>query len=157
MPDLTAARAALVPVAASVLTLAGLSVWTAMGAAGSPAEPVVTRARVLLPTNPDATAAFFDIRNRGGADDELLKVTSPATGRTMLSRVVVRNGAGTMRMLPSVPLPAGETLRMSTANVDVMVDDPPSVREGDKMPFVLHFRDSGRVPVDAVVVHPGDL
>ncbi|MFH8367181.1 copper chaperone PCu(A)C [Streptomyces sp. NPDC018031] len=157
MPDLTAARAALVPVAAGALTLAGLVLWTASGAAGSPADPVVTRARVLLPANPDTTAAFFDVRNRGGADDVLLEVTSPDTGRTMLSRVEVRDGAGTMRMVPSVSLPAGATLRMSTAGVDVMIDDPPAVRVGDRVPFVLRFRDSGRVRVDALVVRAGDL
>ncbi|MFF8812607.1 copper chaperone PCu(A)C [Streptomyces pactum] len=153
----TAARAALVPVAASALTLAGLSAWAGSGAAGSPSEPVVTRARVLLPANPDTTAAFFDIRNQGGADDELVEVSSPAAGRAMLSRVEVRDGAGTMRMVPSVRLPAGGTLRMSTAGVDVMVDDPPSVRVGDRMPFVLRFRDAGPVRVEAVVVRPGDL
>ncbi|MFC0602805.1 copper chaperone PCu(A)C [Streptomyces palmae] len=158
MPDLSATRAALVPVLACALTLGGLWAWTAAGAAGSPADPQVTGARLLLPSNPEATAAFFDIRNRGGADDVLLRVTSPTTGTAMLSRTVERDGAGTMRMMPSLPLPAGGTVRMSPTGVDVMVNQPPAtLREGDLVPFVLHFRDSGRLRVNAVVVRAGDL
>ncbi|KUJ69625.1 hypothetical protein ACZ90_09865 [Streptomyces albus subsp. albus] len=158
MPDLSATRAALVPALACALTLGGLWAWTAAGAAGSPAAPQVTGARLLLPSNPDVTAAFFDIRNRGGADDELLRVTSPATGKAMLSRSVERDGVGTMRMVRSMPLPAGRTVRMSLSGVDVMVNQPPSMlREGDVVPFLLHFRDSGRVRVDAVVIRAGDL
>ncbi|WKX73515.1 copper chaperone PCu(A)C [Streptomyces sp. XD-27] len=157
MTDLTAVRAALAPVAASVLALAGLTAWAATGAAGSPAQPSVIAARMLVPTNPDVTAAFFDLRNDGGVDDELVRVTSPETGRAMLSRTVVRKGAGAMRMVPSVALPAGGTVRMSASGVDVMVEDPPRLRVGERVPFVLHFRDSGQVRVEAVVIRPGQL
>ncbi|MBL1096629.1 copper chaperone PCu(A)C [Streptomyces coffeae] len=149
-------RAALAPVVACVLTLAGLVAWTAAGAAGSPAEVEVTRARVLLPSNPEATAAFFDLRNTGGAADELLRVTTPSADRAMLSRRVVRRGAGSMRMVSSARIAAHGTLRMSAEELDVMLRPAPRrLRAGDRVPFVLHFRGSGRVRVEAVAVRPG--
>ncbi|MEK8173512.1 copper chaperone PCu(A)C [Streptomyces sp. M19] len=120
-----------------------------------PGRPEVAEARLLLPSNPDATAAFFRLRNRGGADDALVRVTSPATGRAMLSRRVVRAGAGSMRMVSSAALPAHGTLRMSASGLDVMVQDPPPLRAGDRVPFVLHFRDSAPLRVMARVVRPG--
>ncbi|WFB06493.1 copper chaperone PCu(A)C [Streptomyces sp. LX-29] len=156
--DLSSVRTALAPVAAFAVALGGLTAWTAAGAAGTPAELSVTRARMLLPSNPDITAAFFDIRNEGGADDELVRITSPATdGRIMLSRNIDRNGVGTMRMVESTTVPADDTLRMSTSSVDVMVDDPPPLRAGDRMPFTLHFRDSDPIRVEALVVPAGRL
>ncbi|QKV91536.1 copper chaperone PCu(A)C [Streptomyces sp. NA02950] len=149
-------RAAPAPVVACALTLVGLVAWTVTGAAGSPADVHVTRARVLLPSNPDATAAFFDLRNTGGADDELLCVTTPLTDRAMLSRRVVRRGAGSMRMVSSARIAAHGTLRMSAEELDVMLRPAPRrLRAGDRVPFVLHFRESGRVRVAAVAVRPG--
>ncbi|MDT3400406.1 copper chaperone PCu(A)C [Streptomyces sp. B1866] len=150
-----AVGAALAPLAAGALALGGLTAWVLAGAAGSPAAPAVTGARLLLPSNPEATAAFFDIRNTGGADDALVGVTAPWRGRAMLGRRVVRAGAGSMRMVDAVAVPAGGTLRMSASGVDVMVRRPPRLRVGDRVPFVLRFRDSGPVRVTAVVVRPG--
>ncbi|MEU8827856.1 copper chaperone PCu(A)C [Streptomyces sp. NPDC048636] len=149
-------RAALAPVIACALTLAGLAAWTASGAAGSPADVEVTRARVLLPSNPEATAAFFDLRNAGGGEDELLRVTTPLADRAMLSRRIVRRGAGSMRMVPSARVPARGTLRMSAGTLDVMLQPAPRrLRTGDRVPFVLHLRESGPIQVTAVTIRPG--
>ncbi|MCP9207960.1 copper chaperone PCu(A)C [Streptomyces cucumeris] len=152
----TALAPALAPVVACALALLGLVTWTASGAAGSPAAVAVARARVLLPSNPEATAAFFDLRNTGGAEDELLRVTTPLADSAMLSRRIVRRGAGSMRMVSSARVPARTTLRMSAEELDVMLRPAPGrLRAGDRVPFVLHFRESGRVRVEAVAVRPG--
>ena len=124
-----------------------------------------TRRRLakLAPSSPDdiraapeATAAFFDLRNTGGAEDELLRVTTPLADSAMLSRRIVRRGAGSMRMVSSARVPARTTLRMSAEELDVMLRPAPGrLRAGDRVPFVLHFRESGRVRVEAVAVRPG--
>ncbi|MEU7042243.1 copper chaperone PCu(A)C [Streptomyces varsoviensis] len=150
-----AVRAALVPVAAFVVALGGLGAWAASGAAGSPAELEVTGGRMLLPFDGGETAAFFQVRNTGGADDELLRVEVPSAREAMLSRNVERDGAGTMEMLGSMPVPAGGELAMSHRGMDIMVQGPPKARVGDRVPFVLHFRESGAVEAVAEVVRPG--
>ncbi|MEV0279737.1 copper chaperone PCu(A)C [Streptomyces sp. NPDC050610] len=150
-----AVRAALVPVAAFAVALGGLGVWAASGAAGSPAELEVTGGRMLVPFGGGETAAFFRVRNTGGADDELLRVEVPSARKAMFSRNVERKGAGTMEMLGSMPVPGGGELAMSHSGVDIMVQGPPKVSVGDRVPFVLHFRESGTVRVDAEVVRAG--
>ncbi|KNB49947.1 copper chaperone PCu(A)C [Streptomyces caatingaensis] len=152
---LRTAKAALVPVAACAVTLGGLGAWTASGAAGRPAEVSVEDARVLVPFGTDDTAAFVRIRNDGDGDDELLSVEAPSAGRAMLSRTVVRAGAGTMRMLPSVPVPAHGTVEMSPHGTDIMISAPPRLRAGERLPLVLRFRESGTVRTEAVAVPAG--
>ncbi|ARZ71210.1 hypothetical protein SMD11_5631 [Streptomyces albireticuli] len=150
-----AARAALVPLLASAVTLGGLGAWTLSGAAARPAAVTVDDARILLPFGADDTAAFFRIRNTGDVADELVDVEVPDAGGTMLSRTVVERGAGSMRMVPSVPVPAGRAVEMSPHGLDVMVVRPPRLRLGERLPVTLRFRESGAVRVEALVVRPG--
>ncbi len=95
------------------------------------------------------------VRNTGGADDELLRVEVPSAREAMLSRNVERKGAGTMEMLDSMPVPAGGELAMSHSGLDIMVRGLPKTRVGDRVPFVLHFRESGAVRSVAEVVRAG--
>ncbi|MGV9994516.1 copper chaperone PCu(A)C [Streptomyces sp. NPDC003374] len=149
--------AALAPVAACVLALGGLAAWTASGAAGSPARVEVTSGRVFLPYGDgEESAAFFRISNSGGAEDKLTDVTSTAVDRAMLGRnTTTRGNAGYMRPVGSAIVPAGGTLAMSPWGLDVMVTVRGKWRAGDLVPFVLHFRHSGRIKTLAVVVRPG--
>lgn len=152
-----ALRAAVPALAACAVALGGLTAWTAIGAAGRPACLGVTDARVILPFGGDAqTAAFFQLRNTGGSDDDLVAVTSPDTGHAQLAHTFVRAGTGTMAMAASATVPAHGTLSMSPYGLDVMVDldHPPRLRAGELVPFVLHFRDSGSIRIAAVVVRP---
>ncbi|GHC43143.1 copper chaperone PCu(A)C [Streptomyces cinnamoneus] len=149
------ARAALVPVAACAVALGGLTAWTASGAAGRPAGVTVEDARVLVPFGIESTAAMVRLRNTGDEDDELVGVDVPSAGGAMLSRTVVKNGAGTMRMVASVPVPARGTLEMSPHGLDIMVYRPPAVRVGERLPLVLRFRKSGTVRAEATVVRAG--
>ncbi|EST19269.1 hypothetical protein [Streptomyces roseochromogenus] len=74
--------AALAPVAAFSLALAGLTTWVTAGQAGRPARIAVTSGRVLLPYGGTTeTAAFFVVTNSGGADDRLVRVTTSRAGR----------------------------------------------------------------------------
>ncbi|MGW2188827.1 copper chaperone PCu(A)C [Streptomyces sp. NPDC001719] len=130
------------------------------GAGGGPraqaAAIEVEDPRVLLPFGTDDTAAFLKIRNDGDAADELVGVEAPTASGAMLSRTVVKDGAGSMRMVPSAAVPAGGTLDMSPHGLDIMVSSPPRLRTGDRLPLILRFRDSGTVKVEAVVVRPGN-
>lgn len=149
-------RAAGVPLLACLVTLGGLVAWTAAGKAGTPAALSVRDGRVFVPQNPEATAAFFTIRNEGGSDDQLTGVTAPAGHRAMLSRSVETGpGARAMKMVSAVALPAGASLRMTVETLDVMVKPPPRIAPGDRLTFTLHFRDSPPVTAQALAVRPG--
>ncbi|MCQ8828916.1 copper chaperone PCu(A)C [Streptomyces malaysiensis] len=151
-----ALRAAAVPVLACLLTLGTLLAWTAAGGAGAPAALSVRDGRVFAPTNPEATAAFFTIVNRGDSDDQLTGVTAPGGQRAMLSRSVpTGKGARHMKMISAVTVPAGGALRMTADAVDVMLKPPPRIAPGDRLTLVLHFRDSPSITTRALAVRPG--
>lgn len=149
-------RAAAVPLLACLLTLGVLVAWTTAGGAGTPAALSVRDGRVFVPQNPEATAVFFTLVNRGGSDDRLIGVTAPAGHDAMLSRsVVTGEGARGMDMVSAVTVPAGGTLRMTAETTDVMIKPPPRISPGDRLTFTLHFRDSPSITTRAVAVRPG--
>ncbi|WP_411041863.1 copper chaperone PCu(A)C [Streptomyces collinus] len=92
------------------------------------------------------SASFFLTSNSGSAENELTGVTSTAVDRAMLGRNTTTPGnAGYMRPVGSVIVPAAGTLAMSPPGMDVMVTARGKWRAGDPVPFVLHFRHSGRI------------
>lgn len=145
-----------VPLLTCLATLGALTAWTTTGNAGRPAELSVAEGRVLIPANSEATAAFFTLRNTGGADDVLTGVTGPAGHRAMLGRTVdIGQNALSMAMVRAATVPAGGTLRMTPTTLDVMVSPPPALSPGDRLTFTLHFRDSPPQTVQARAVRPG--
>ncbi|MER5940139.1 copper chaperone PCu(A)C [Streptomyces sp. NPDC001928] len=151
--------AALAPIAACGVALGGLTTWVGSGNAGSPARIAVAEGRVFLPYG-DAqdTAAFFRITNSGGADDRLLKVTSPEVrGEATLSRHRMMSGnAASARTVDSARVPAGGGLAMSPYGLDVTLRADPAWQAGTYVPFTLHFERGGRIEVQAVAVRPGE-
>ncbi|TGB15163.1 copper chaperone PCu(A)C [Streptomyces sp. MZ04] len=154
----SAAAPALAAALAGAGALAGLSAWTAAGAAGSAPELRVTAARVLLPSEGNAsTAAVFRIRNTGGAADRLISVSSPTMGEAMLSRdAPVGERAARMSMVDSATVPAHGTLTMTPYGLDVMVELREPLRLGQRVEFSLRFEDAGSLTTEALVVRPID-
>ncbi|GGS61820.1 copper chaperone PCu(A)C [Streptomyces cinerochromogenes] len=154
-----ALRAALAPVAAFGLALAGLTLWVTAGQAGSPPRVQVAPGRVLLPYGGTTeTAAFFSLLNSGGADDRLVEVTSAATGgEVALSRHRMSgSGAAYRQSVDSVTVPAGGAVLMSPAGVDVTLRAGKGWKAGDVVPFTLRFEHSGTIRTTAVVIRPAD-
>ncbi|EGX60047.1 hypothetical protein SZN_09768 [Streptomyces zinciresistens K42] len=151
-------RAALAPIAACSVALGGLTTWVSTGNAGSPARIEVGDGRVLLPYGDVRdTAAFFRITNSGGAEDRLLKVTSPAVaGGTVLSRHrMINKTAAASGAVDSAPIPARTVVAMSPFGLDVTMRAGRGWEEGTYVPFTLYFERSGRIEVQARVVRPG--
>ncbi|MDT0309006.1 copper chaperone PCu(A)C [Streptomyces sp. DSM 44917] len=146
---LPGAPAPRVRAAACATVLAVLAGWAAIGAAGTPARPAVVQARVMvpLPGNETGTSAYFDLRNDGGADDELTEAR-PAPGDLPAETEAALSGPA--------PLPAGETLRMAPWTVNVLLEPAPPLRPGQRVRFTLEFRDSPSIEVTAVAFHPRD-
>ncbi|MEU8997788.1 copper chaperone PCu(A)C [Streptomyces caniferus] len=150
------APSVVVPLLTALVTLGVLTAWTGAGNAGRPARLSIPEGRVLIPSGTEATAAFFTLRNTGGADDVLTGVTGPAGHRAMLSRTVdIGHNARSMAMVRAATVPAGGALTMTPTTLDVMVSPPPRLAPGDRLTFTLHFRDSPPRTVRARAVRPG--
>lgn len=152
--------AAAVPVIACLVGLCGLTAWTASGAAGTPPRIAVDDGRVLLPyAGEEDTSAFFRISNLGGADDELVAVTSPAVERAVPVRD--RSGTGTgadaTDTAGPVRIPAGGAVDMSPlgSGARVKVKVRAGWQAGQVVPFVLHFRHGKPVETIAIAIRPG--
>lgn len=155
------ALAALVPLAACSVALAGLTTWVGAGRAGSPARISVAGGRILLPSaGVPETAAFFDIANGGGSADTLVRVTARGvSGEVTLSQHRMQQGNAAYRSeIDSVSVAAGGSLAMSPSGIDLTVPVPSAGwRSGDLVSFTLEFRRSGPVKALAVVVQPGSV
>ncbi|WP_215449658.1 copper chaperone PCu(A)C [Streptomyces sp. ATCC 21386] len=155
------ALAALVPVAACSVALAGLTTWVGTGRAGSPARISVTGGQVLLPSaGVPETAAFFRLTNEGGSADALVRATTrDVSGDVTLSQHRMKQGnAAYGAVIDSVSVAPGDSLGMSPTGVDLTVPVPSGGwRSGDLVSFTLEFRRSGPVKALAVVVEPSSL
>ncbi|MFJ8006227.1 copper chaperone PCu(A)C [Streptomyces fagopyri] len=153
------ALAALVPVAACSVALAGLSAWAVTGNAGTPARMRVTEGRVLLPSDGVAeTAAFFRLTNDGGSTDRLLRVTSSIApgGITLTGHRMNGANSAYRSTVDSVAVAGRDSVVMSPTGVDLtLVTGGRKLRSGDLVSFTLEFQRSRPVKVLAVVVRPG--
>ncbi|MDX3494098.1 copper chaperone PCu(A)C [Streptomyces turgidiscabies] len=142
------------PLGAAAGALVLLAGYTATGAAGEPPPGIrVVDARVVaVPAGSGATRAYFEIRNTGPSKDSLLYADSPDLGVSILRRTVIRGGAERTYSVRSVEVPAGGTLRMAPGGVLVGILDPPVLKPGRRVPYVLWFERSGKVTVRATVV-----
>ncbi|WP_405542901.1 copper chaperone PCu(A)C [Streptomyces phaeochromogenes] len=66
-------------------------------------------------------------------------------------------GAAYRDEVDSAAVPAHGSLTMSPHGLDVILRAGARWELGDPVPFTLHFRRSGPVTVEAVVVSPGDV
>jgi copper(I)-binding protein len=154
LPGAARTGAALAGACVTVLVL--LTAYTATGAAGDPPARIqVSGGRVFVPLGASSTSAFFDIANTGGSDDVLQFVSADSLDGAMLSRSVTNNGAGHMRPVGDIAVRAGGRLRMTPFGTDIMIQDPPRLKVGERITFDLWFRWSGRVRATAVVVPVG--
>ncbi|MFI5674312.1 copper chaperone PCu(A)C [Streptomyces cellulosae] len=142
------------PLGASLGALALLVAYTATGAAGDPPPAIrVVDARIVAATSGSGSAsAYFEIRNTGPSKDTLLYADSPALGISMLRRTVPRKGTERTDRVRAVDVPAGGTVRMTPGALEVAILDPPVLKAGQKVPYLLWFRRSGKVVVRATVV-----
>jgi copper(I)-binding protein len=146
-------RAVAPPLGASCAALALLVVYAATGAAGDPPPRItVADARIMAaPAGSGSTAAYFEIRNTGRSKDTLLFADSPELGVSILRRTARRTGTGRTDPVWAVDVPAGGTVRMAPGGLGVVILDPPALRAGQKVTYLLWFRQSGKVAVRASV------
>ncbi|MFE4818442.1 copper chaperone PCu(A)C [Streptomyces sp. NPDC056704] len=146
-------RAVAPPLGASCGALALLVTYTAPGAAGDPPPRItVVDARIMAaPAGSGSTAAYFEIRNTGRSKDTLLFADSPELGVSILRRTARRTGTGRTDPVWAVDVPAGGTVRMAPGGLGVVILDPPVLRAGQKVTYLLWFLQSGKVAVRASV------
>ncbi|NIR46407.1 MAG: copper chaperone PCu(A)C [Gemmatimonadetes bacterium] len=121
--------------------------------AGGYASIEITGVYVAEPVSGARTAMYFTVANHGETDDELLSVSTPVAGRAEIHHTYADGGMMRMEPVASLPVGAGEVVRLAPGGVHVMLLD---LREplwaGDRIEATLRFRTLGEVAVRARVV-----
>lgn len=114
------------------------------------------------PANPEVGALYLEVANAAEDDDALTGVATSASETAELHTTESGdNGASRMEEVEEVPVPAGETVELTSGGYHVMVlDILEPLTEGDEFTTVLTF-DSGTeldltVPVEAMADHGDD-
>lgn len=153
------ARGALAPLIAAAVVLALLAGWVATGGFGTIARERITvlDAAVAMPSTPGLAAAYLTISDSGAHADELVSVATPDARQSMLMGDSQASGAGVMRQLTGIAIPAHSTVTLGPYTTDIQLTGfgAAKLKLGGTIPLTLTFRDLGPVTVQARIVAPG--
>jgi periplasmic copper chaperone A len=106
-----------------------------------------------VPANPERTALYLTMENRGGDPDALMAVETQAAERAEIHEMVHADGAVVMQEVEAVDLPGGEVVRLEPGGYHIMLlglHGP--LQAGDTVRAELRFRRAGALRVRALVV-----
>jgi len=154
------ARAAVAPLACSVLLVVLLAAWVVSGGGGefSRVRIQVTQAAVPMVAYTTSSAAgknaaaYLTIRNLTQVADVLVSASSPAAARVVLTRAVTQRPAAAAGGLA---IPAGGSISLSPFSADLVLIRPRALVSGKTVLLRLRFRHAGVVTVTASVTPPG--
>lgn len=97
--------------------------------------------------------AYVTLVNRSAHDDTLTRVSAPVAENVEIHTHDTHGDVMRMRELPSLALPAGETLAMKPGAEHIMLMSlKKPLKEGDSFPLKLKFAEAGEITV-SVPVH----
>lgn len=100
----------------------------------------------------DVTAGFLALSNHG-QDDELLSVSSPLFAKIEIHTHQMQDDMMKMVQLPSLAIPAHQTLVFQTGGLHLMMFAPTqSLKVGDSVPVSLKFRSGAQLSTEFKVV-----
>jgi copper(I)-binding protein len=156
------ARSAAGPVICAIALTGLLSVWAAVGGAGTLTRvrlEVVMAAVPMRAFTPQAAASagaariYLAIRNLAGTPEELIAVHSPIARHVIFVRR--SSPASPPVTARALAIPASGILTLSPLTDDVVLEDPVSFEDSARVPLTLVFRHAGQITIEAPVTGPG--
>ena len=96
---------------------------------------------------------YVEMKNTGSTDDALVGIATPAAGMPMLHETIVQDGIASMPHAMSIPVPAGQNVRLSPGGYHGMLMGlTTALKEGDNFPVTLSFEKAGEVTVNVDVL-----
>ncbi len=113
------------------------------------------------PTGPgmkNGAAYLQSISNQGKVADQLISASSPLAGRVELHRMEMQGDIMRMRELSAIDVPAGRSVAMGRGTPDgyhlMLMDLKQPLKEGERFPLKLRFKNAGETEVTVVVQQP---
>lgn len=104
-----------------------------------------------------SAAGYMGISNNGTEADRLIGVETAAAASAMLHTTeFAADGVASMKHLPAVEIPAGETIVLEPGGMHIMLMGLTGpLTEGDMVPGALIFEKAGRIEIEFMVDPPG--
>ncbi|HEX7943149.1 MAG TPA: copper chaperone PCu(A)C [Phenylobacterium sp.] len=132
------------------LALAALAAVSIAGAAH--AAPQVSAAWSRPAAQGTTGAGFMTLSNPGAKPDALVSVESPLAGQVMVHQSSMSGGMASMKMVASVPVPAGGSVTFAPGGYHLMfMDLTRPLKVGDRLPATLTFASGAKVKATFVV------
>lgn len=134
----------------TVLACACLLAGAAQAADGLAVSQAWARATV---PGQEVGAAYMALKSPTNAT--LTKVESPASTTVEIHSMSMQDGQMRMRMLDSLPLPAGETVKLEAGGMHLMlIGLKKPLKAGEKIELTLHVKDNKGKIIKTKVVAP---
>lgn len=121
-------------------------------ASAAQAAPQVSAAWSRPAAQGTTGAGFMTLTNPGAKADALVSVESPLSGHVMVHQSSMSGGMASMKMVASVPVPAGGSVTFAPGGYHLMftgLTRPLNV--GDRLPATLTFASGAKVNATFVV------
>lgn len=131
--------------------LAGLLLTMSVAAHAAEAVKVSSAwARATVPGQ-EVGAAYMELKSVD--DARLVKVESPAAGVVEIHSMKMQNGVMEMRMLETLPLPAGQVVKLEPGGLHLMLFDLKApLRAGEEITVQLHVKRGAKTELVKVAV-----
>lgn len=104
------------------------------------------------PSTGKTGAAYLTLTNQGTSDDALVSAESDAAAKVQIHDTTMDGNIMRMRKLDSLPLPAGQTVKVTPGGVHIMlIGLAKPLVEGDTLAMRLVFAKAGQIDISVPV------
>ena len=136
-----------------VLIVGLVGACSSVGASASHPRIDVLAARAPAPASPDVGVVYFSVRNQGGAADRLVSASTDVASMAMVHQEVRRGLLISMEPSGPVKVPAHHTVELAAGGAHLMLSGlERTLKVGDHFTLILHFQQTGDLPVSVPVV-----
>ncbi|EGQ7761031.1 copper chaperone PCu(A)C [Vibrio sp. 2304] len=110
------------------------------------------------PPNAPVIGGFFQLTNHGDSEDTLIAAESPIAGHVEIHTHKKEDGVMKMIKIDKVRVPANESVLFKPGSFHLMIFNPiQALKEGDRFPMTLTFKNAGKVEVEMAVEKQGHM
>ena len=110
------------------------------------------------PPNAPVIGGFFQLTNHGDSEDALIAAESPIAGHVEIHTHKKEDGVMKMIKIDEVRVPANNSVLFKPGSFHLMIFNPTqALKEGDRFPMTLTFKNAGTVEVEMAVEKQGHM
>ncbi|CDT81654.1 Copper metallochaperone bacterial analog of Cox17 protein (fragment) [Vibrio diabolicus] len=104
------------------------------------------------------SVGFFQLTNHGNSEDALIAAESPIAGHVEIHTHKKEDGVMKMIKVDEVRVPANDSVLFKPGSFHLMIFNPiQALKEGDRFPMTLTFKNAGKVEVEMAVEKQGHM